>query len=236
MSSFCKISLLNNLNNKRYSDLNENLKSFISYIFLDIKDDDIILCYQTKSLKVNLVISVNNIEKNISVKDGNIVCVYKENVKELMSFLSSINVSSKCMTALLYYHYADGTYDGSGTLIHSFGQLLSVDYKTEVEIVRDEFLDLWKLEKVIDHVLITDRYEKNVDYFYCGDARKGTFASAEKVKRNILCESNNYPHNFMRIGVMNFLPLRRNLLSCDLNDNRRHICLLRVNIKKYIKK
>lgn len=236
MSSFCKMSLFNNLNNKQYQDLNENLKDFIKYMFLDIKDDDIILCQKSNGLKVNLIISVNDIEKNISVKDGNIVCIYKDNIKKLILFLLSIDVSAKCLSALLYYHYADGTYDGSGISVQSFGELLCTDYKEEIEIVENEFMDLDKLEKVLDFVLISDKSNKSVDYFYYGDARKGLYASAEKVKSNILTESNNYHHKFMRIGVMNFLPLKRNLLSVDQSDSQRHICLLRLNIKKYIKK
>ena len=236
MSNFNKISLISNLHNRAYGDINFNLKEFIKVMFPKIKDDSIIYCFETHSTKIDLTIVVNNIKKNISVKNGDIVCAYKDNILKFVSFLYSISVSSECVCALLKYHYADGTCDGSGQNAYSYGSLLSYDYRKEINIVEKEFSNLTKLEKVLDSILFYDNYGRSVDYFYFGNAKKGVYANATRVKKNILAESNNYHHNFMRIGVMNFLPLKRSLLSVDKFDKRRHICLLRINLKKYIKK
>ena len=236
MSNFNIITLINHLNNKKYSDLNENLKKFIKNMYPKIQSNDIIYCFKIYNKKIDFIVSVNNIKKNIAIKGSDIVCVYKDYIQNLMLFLYSIKVSSKCVGALLKYHYADGTYNGSGENVNSYGSLLSIDYKKEIKIVEKEFSDLNKLEKVLDYVLFNDNNGRTVDYFYFGDARKGVFASANQVKKNILEESNKYQHNFMRIGVMNFLPLKRSLLTIDKYDNKRHICLLRINLKKYIKK
>ena len=236
MSSFNKMSLINNLNNKNFIDLNENLRRFIFSMFPNIKEQDTILCREFLGSKINILITVNGFTKNISVRNGDIVCVYKGYICKLVLFLKSIHVSFACILSLLHYHYADGTYDGSGNSVKSFGHLLSVDYKNEISIVEKEFQDLNKLEKVLDYVLFNEKNGKRVDYFYFGDAKKGIFSSAIKVKHKILEEKNKYHHNFMRIGVMNFLPLKRNLLFVDRFDEMRHICLLRINLKKYVKK
>ena len=229
-------SLALNLHNKKYSDLNANLRFFLKAMYPKIRNDDFISCHKVRSTKIDFIISVNEIQKNIVVKKGDIICVYKDYVHNLIMFLSSINVTSKCVGALLKYHYADGTYNGNGEVVKSYGALLSVDYKKEIKIVEQEFTDLNKLEKVLDYVLFFDNNGRMVDYFYYGDAKKGIFATSVQVKKNILKESNNYHHNFMRIGVMNFLPLKRSLLIADKYDNKRHICLLKINLKKYIKK
>ena len=236
MSNYNTISLISNLDNKRYSDLNGNLKKFIKNMYPKIKSKDIIYCFKIYNKKIDFIISVNDIQKNIAIKGGDIVCVYKDYIDNLVLFLYSIKVSSRCVGALLKYHYADGTYNGSGSMVRSYGALLSVDYQQEIKIVEKEFSDLNKLEKVLDYVLFTDNNGRMVDYFYYGDAKKGIFASAYQVKKNILEESNSYHHDFMRIGVMNFLPLKRCLLTIDKFDSKRHICLLRINLNKYIKK
>ncbi len=236
MSNFNKMSLLNNLHNRKYADLNANLRKFIKAMFPKIKDDSIVYCFETYSSKIDLIIEVNSVQKNISIKNGDIVCVYKDNIFRFISFLHSISVSNKCIGALLRYHYADGTYDGSGQTTCDYGSLLSSNYRKEIKIVEEEFSDLKKLEKILDSVLFSDNYGRCVDYFYFGNAKKGIFANSKRVKKNILAESNNYHHDFMRIGVLNFLPLKRSLVSIDQSDRRRHICLLRINLKKYIKK
>ena len=46
----------------------------------------------------------------------------------LVLFLLSINVSKECIMAMLYYHYGDGTVDGSGSYINSFSGVLCEDY------------------------------------------------------------------------------------------------------------
>ena len=236
MSNYNKMTLINNLHNRKYEDLNANLRKFIKAMFPKIKDDSIIFCFETFSSKIDLIIEVNNVRKNIAIKNGDIVCIYKDNIIKFITFLYSISVSSQCVYALMRYHYADGTYDGSGQTLCSYGSLLSSNYKKEIKIVEEEFSDLIKLEKVLDNVLFYDNCGRSVDYFYFGNAKQGIFADSIRVKKNILAESNNYHHNFMRIGVMNFLPLKRNLVSIDKCDSRRHICLLRINLKKYIKK
>jgi hypothetical protein len=138
--------------------------------------------------------------------------------------------------AMLYYHYGDGTIDGSGSSINSFSGLLCEDYKKEIEIVNNEFKNKELLGKVIDYLLINEKSGKMVDYFYYGDERSASYARSSIVRENIINEDNNYPHNYMRIGVMNFHPLKRNYSHLDSNLSYKHICVLKLNLGKYIKK
>lgn len=224
--------IINQLNNKRYEELSENFQKFIKYMFNDIRKTDLILCRKYIGKKIDFVISVNNIEKNIAFTTGDIVNVYTNRVYDFVLFLVSINVSSKSILALLNYHYGDGTIDGSGIEGRSYGQLLKVDYQQHIKIVNEEFKNKELLSKVLDHVLIEENGGRNVDYFYHGDSRSGYFAHKDEVKVNIINEENHYKHDFMRIGVMNFLPLQRGIYK---NDANRHRCVLRLNLKKYIK-
>lgn len=227
--------MIKNLDNKKFVELNDNLQQFVKFIFPSIKNKDIISCNNKKKYgKIDFEIVVKNIKKSVCIKNGNIVCVYKDKILKFINFLLSIDISRECILSLLSYQYADGTYDGSGNEISSFGQLLSVDYEEEIKIVEKEFENKTKLEKVINFILVDDKNGQKVDYFYFGNAKNGIYATAETVKNNILFEKNSYKHNFMRIGIFNFLPLTRGNLNNRLRE--KHICLLRINLKKYIKK
>ena len=231
-----KRQIFDSLNNKKYYELSDNFKKFVKYMYPRIRENDLILCQNKNGSKIDFTISVNNIYKNVSVKKGDTIFVYKDRILNFVLFLLSINVSKECILALLSYHYADGTYDGSGPFVNSFGQLLSIDYEKQIEIVEEEFKNKKLLAKVIDFILLCEKSGKKVDYFYFGDCRKGCFASADIVKNNILNEENNYKHKFMRIGVMNFLPLKREIVRFDKSDYLKHFCVLKLNFKRYMKK
>ena len=231
-----KDRIINSLNNKRYFELSQHFKGFISYIYPNIKDDDLIICNKKKGSKIDFQIEVNQVCKNVSVKNGDIIYVYKDRIMNLVLFLLSIKVSKECIMAMLYYHYGDGTIDGSGSSINSFSGLLCEDYKKEIEIVNNEFKNKELLGKVIDYLLINEKSGNKVDYFYYGDERSASYANSSIVRENIINEDNNYPHKFMRIGVMNFHPLKRSYSYLDSNLSYKHICVLKLNLGKYIKK
>ena len=154
----------------------------------------------------------------------------------LILFLISINVSKECILALLYYHYADGTIDGSGEYIESFSGLLCDEYKNEIMTVNKEFENKELLAKVIDYVLINEKNGCKVDYFYFGDNRKGVYEKADIVQNNIVYANDKYQHKYMRIGVLNFHPLKRSVLFSDKINYQKHICILKLNLRRYIKK
>ena len=172
----------------------------------------------------------------MSLSRGNIVCIHRERLNRFLLYLGSINVSSRSLTSLYYYHYGDrsGNINQLGVKCH--GQLLAYEFAEEISYVNEEFKNKELLGKVIDYVLMKERTGKPVDYFYHGDVRTGIFASAEEVKRNLLEEKNNFQHAFMRIGTMNFLPLHRNHFYSERGERDKNICILKLNLKKYIKK
>lgn len=221
------------LNNKRFIDLSENFQSFIKYIDKDVKDEDVIYCKEYGGKKIDYIITIKNVNKNISFKSGKISCIHRERIQDFVIYLKSINVSQETILSILKYHYADGTFDGSG-IEKCYGELLKKEYKEQIDIVNKEFENKELLSKVIDYVLISEKRGKKVDYFYHGDCRKGVFASSKSVKDKMLSEKNNYPHDFMRIGVMNFMPLQRNHCYSENAEHQRSEYILKLNIKKYI--
>lgn len=231
---FDKGKIIDNLNGKYFYDLSCNLQKFIKEMFPNIKNKDKIVCKKINGRNIDLSINVNGEVKMVSVKTGNTSIVYSERILDLITFLSYINVDGKVLTAILDYHYADGTHDGSG-VVKSFGEQLKIDYKEQIELVQKEFQNKELLSKVIDYVLLDDKNNMRVDYFYYGNVKFGFFVSAEKIKYKMLNQKDNFKHHFMMIGPFNLIPLRREVVFQE-KIFRKHYCCLRINnFYKYIK-
>ena len=224
------------LNNKVFEDLSCNFRKFVIEMYPNIQDSDLVTCKTYYGNKIDIILSVNGVSKNISLSRGNIVCIHRERLNQFLLFLMSINVSARSLTSLLYYHHGDRTGNINNPGVKCHGQLLALEFAEEISYVNEEFENKELLGKVIDYVLINERTGKMVDYFYHGDVRTGIFASAEEVKRNLLEEKNNFQHAFMRIGTMNFMPLHRNHYYSERGEREKNICILKLNLKKYIKK
>lgn len=231
---FKKDKILDNLHEKIFSELSGNFQGFIKKMYPNIKNQDKIYCKKINGRNIDFSINVNGYVKMISVKTGNTCSVYSARITELITFLSCINVSGEVLTAILDYHYADGTYDGSGT-VKSFGEQLKIDYKEQIELVNKEFQNKELLSKVIDFVLLDDKNNMRVDYFYYGNDKFGFYESSEDVKDKMINQKDNFKHNFMRIGPFNLLSLGRNVAFKE-KSYRKHYCCLRINnFYKYIK-
>lgn len=80
--------LIANLNNKKYADLNINLKKFVKYINQDVTDNNVIYCEKHAGTnKTDLSLKINDELYNISVKKGTGNSVYQENVEDFINFL-----------------------------------------------------------------------------------------------------------------------------------------------------
>ena len=223
------------LNLKKYKDLNSNLKKFIKALFPNVKNDELVFCKKNNGSKIDLIVSLGSVSKNIALFKEGICCVYRDKVKNLISFLLSIGVSNKCVLALLSYHYADGSYGGDGNSKY-FGDLLQINYIEQIQIVNEEFLNIDLYLRLLDYILFMEKSGKGVDYFYIGDSRRSIYATKNEVKSNILLKKDNYRHKYMRLGIFNFMPLKRATYYSEEIEVQKHYCLLRVRISNYVKK
>ena len=220
------------LNEKKYCELNLNFKNMVKGMFPSVKNQDLILCQSYNGVKVDLIIQVNNIKKNLSIKNKNTICVYKGDVKRLISFMFSIGLSYNCISSLLSYQYSDYTTDGSGRTLNSFGLLLEDDFKNEIKIVREEFDD-FKICELIDFLLVREKNGLCVDFFYFGNIKYGEIIETSELIKNIL-KRKGENNKFMKLGPFNFISLSR----CDnyiSNNQNKYKCMLKINLSKYKK-
>ena len=166
------------INNKKYRELNNNLKSFIKELYNDITEESILKCEKIKAKdKSDIKIIFEDKIKNISLKSGNSVSVHVESVLSFITFLNDISINKNIINYLLLYHYGDDTIDGSGNNRLS-GDEVKLRYKREISIFNKYVNYKNILIKVINRVLFEGVNKNNiVDYIYYGNIEYGIWSS-----------------------------------------------------------
>ena len=120
-------NLIDYLNGKRYFELNDNFKKFIRFIFGEVnKESKIKACSGKSGQKPDLIIEIDDVKKYVSVKVGTGNSVHQEEIEMFMNFLNTLPISEVSKIELLKFHWADGTYDGTGKI-----RVSSAEYKKE---------------------------------------------------------------------------------------------------------
>lgn len=206
---------IKDINGKEYQNLSHNLRKFIKMMFPNIKKNQIINCKYHYGKNINLIFNDGITNKNVFFVRSSRITVCYDRISSFINTLRLFNVSEKCLLSLFNYHYKD------------IPIMLYDDYYADIINVKNEFLNIKLYSQVIDYLLINDKNGMSVDYFYYGDARRGIFTNSCNLKNSIIGDiNNNYVHNYMRIGVMNYLKVKK---------NSNHYFELKLHILKYIK-
>ena len=217
------------LNDKNVYMLNPMLKEFIIDLFGEIDENKIIKCevdYESK--KYDIVISVDNIKKYISIKKGVKNSVHVEGISSFIHFLIENNVDRKTIINYLKYHYADGTTNGTG-----LNRLSVEEYKQSHE---DEILEINKvingdkiLLKAIERFVIkgniSDTY---IDALVFGISNDFIWIKREDIIKIILSKKDVYS-SAVHFGPLTVQPMDR-CLNRNPKYEKRRFC---VQIKWY---
>lgn len=215
--------LIEYLNSKRIKDLNSNMKDFIFFIFGNIDEENIIQATSGKSgQKPDMIITINNVIKRISIKKGTGNSVHQEKVDVFVEFLESINISNETINKLLKFHWGDGTSDGTGSQ-----RISSSDYKQqfpeEIEMINKEFNKEKNIKEFIYRFIMqgkSDDYDI-VDALYYGNVNEGHWASKDEIIEYVV-------NNIFSLDSIHFGPLTYQIWNRCLNfnpntENRRRV-------------
>lgn len=215
--------LIEYLNSKKIKDLNSNMKDFIFFIFGNIDEENIIQATSGKSgQKPDMIITINNVIKRISIKKGTGNSVHQEKVDVFVEFLESINISNETINKLLKFHWGDGTIDGTGSQ-----RISSSDYKQqfpeEIEMINKEFNKEKNIKEFIYRFIMqgkSDDYDI-VDALYYGNVNEGHWASKDEIIEYVV-------NNIFNLNSIHFGPLTYQIWNRCLNfnpntENRRRV-------------
>lgn len=203
--------MVQNLNNHHYKDLIPNLRNIVEAMFPDIKEDDLITASLIEGyIKPDFSVTVNNVTHYVSMKSGVNNIVNQEYIQNFCKLLKEKGISSDTIRVILYFHYGDGTYDGSGKERMSYTQLRSrleryIPSANE-ELNRNKDLVM----ELIHRFLFKGTKEENIEaeFIYDGELESGIILSRDQIMRH--CEHKNWDfYEALHIGPFLFRPHAR---------------------------
>lgn len=185
-------NFINEINNKKYKEINILLQEFIKAIFPSIKNNDIIQAQKYGYYaKTDIIIEVNNIKKGISIKSGSKNSVHIEPINKFVKFLN--NLEYKEIDKFLAYIYSDGTINNTGKNRISTEEYIK--YHLNDLLIINKELEKIKEKIIIRSLIKTDvNYKVTVDAFILGEPNDFLWATKEEVidyLQNISNESKN---------------------------------------------
>ncbi|MGM9857976.1 MAG: hypothetical protein ACI311_01840 [Bacilli bacterium] len=212
------------LNEKRLNELSDFWKTNIKEIF-DIKDDNPIITARVVGKKCKTDIEIFCVGKkiNVSVKTGEHNSFHQENVFELLDFLSKLGVSKRTINIIKFYHFGDGTIDGTGSKRMDVSEI-KVKYGKLIKEANEEINKREIIEKVFERFVIkgANEYYQRIDYIYYGDTEFGYFVTRDELLQYALRHRCMFLTG-LHFGPLNYQPYKRLLNSQKKSEKERYI-------------
>lgn len=186
-----EVSIAEYVNNKKYADLNLNMKEFVKYICqtkeIPLSDDTIIksTIEPNNKLKQDIYFFINNKKICISIKMGTGNSIHQEKIEDFISFIKNYcNADEKICNLWRFFIWADGTLDGTGSIQKNLdGEIISrfsatyfkKKYPNERNVLQN-FLNKYK-EILIERAIFIGNSNSSVDFIYHGTYKQGKWIS-----------------------------------------------------------
>lgn len=222
--------LMNALANKKYSELNDNLKKTVTYISeKPIDDNEIINAYKIGGVnKTDLVIEFNSTPYNLSIKKGTGNSVHQEKVEDFISFLKEeYNIPDDLKNDILFFIWGDGTLDGTGEVSDRLSAIqFKNKYPDKIENIRKFFHE--HKRELIERFLIKGlRSDSSPDYMYYGTPEEGTIVNANDALDWLSDDANEKTGTPLPIGRLTFQAWNRNINGGDKSEKKRGVIQLK---------
>lgn len=209
------------LDGREVGSLNKSLKSLILCLFPD--SEGILSCQKGyPHEKPDLVIRLGDKTKYVSLKSGRSISVHEESLSTLIPFFRSLGIPEHILKTIVYFHYGDGTLDGSGPTRFTSNDLRRVCnsyFKEAASYLAARRFVVPFFERFVFRGIDPNGHE--VDAIYYGDEHKGVFASKEEILKSV--SRNPYRHTgTINLGPLNYQPAVRNFYGYGEEEKRRN--------------
>jgi len=213
-----EFNFVNELNGKFVYQLNDNFVTILKQIYNNkINMNDYVLCWKSfKTDKADIVISINNRNKYVSIKSGKNNSIHLEPVSEFVAFLKDNGISDELIKVYYNYHYA----------CDKFGNRISAkeyqnEHVAEIRIFNKAINRKGILLKAINRFLFegTHVYNNKVDGIIYGCIENFSYVSYVEVVNYLL----NIMEDFdsIHFSLLTLQPWSRNLKYNDKYEYRR---------------
>lgn len=177
-----EIDFINEINNKKVKELNPLLYDLVKTLYPTIKDNEVITAKKYgRYAKTDIVITIRNKNKGLSIKMGYKNSVHVEHLNTFKRYLERKGITKNTIDKLYRYIYSDGTNNNTGEV-----RLSNAEYIEKYEEDIKELNIIFNLlkSKLIDRFLIeTDiNYRVKVDAIIHGTPNDFIWVTSDDVK------------------------------------------------------
>lgn len=199
------------LNNRKISELNEKWKEHIKKMFPDITETDVIYAkhYPDNCSKPDLIVGVNGEEKFISVKTGKCPSVHQESYFAFRRFLERLHVSYRTLEIIRFFHFGDSKKLGTGDHPLTGDELRERFSPYFLEASKE--LDNERIIKaVVNRAVIrgTGSTRRTIDFLYYGDLENGKLLSKQEIYEIVL-GNREHGKTAIHFGGLIYMPSSR---------------------------
>lgn len=213
---------------RQVNNLNPMAYSLIMTLFPNAKGSDVIkTTYRLDKSKSDLLLTINDITKSISVKNGRCNSVHLESIETFVDFLRKNGINENIIEKFLYYHYADSTIDGTGNNRLSIKEYKEIN-QNEIDIINNAFNNEILITKAVDRFLIVGKFCDSVDAIVYGSIDDFLWITKDEIYKLILSKRNDYSTG-VHFGPLFCQPWTRNLQFKQCDEYKRNY----VQIKWY---
>jgi hypothetical protein len=172
--------------------------------------------------KTDLILSLKGEPRHLSIKSGKAVSVHEESLTTIIPFFRSLEIPEHILKTIVYFHYGDGTLDGSGPTRFTSNDLRRVAnryFKEASAALSERRLMEPFLERFVFRGLDPNGHE--VDALYYGDTKKGVFASREEILSSFFYFPFRHTGT-INLGPLTYQPAVRNFYGYGEEEKRRN--------------
>lgn len=216
--------MANGLNNKKVSELSQNLKHMMKNLFGALDDEKEVTCVKTEEpIKPDIIIQYDGKEINVSLKSGGAEIVHEEHIDSFVNFLKEQGISKNTIDTILYFQFGDGTLDGTGQNRMPYEKLMyllaSRIRKANYELNSNKDFIL----KFVERCVFKGAKPENLaaDYIYHGSVYYGNVVG----KKELLFYVQNKEwqwYKSLHIGPLMIKPHARYVDRPIISEKRRH--------------
>ena len=216
--------IVRKINGKRINELSDFWSTNIKEIFNIIDENEIVNARVIgKSCKTDIEIYCMGKKINISIKTGDHNSFHQENIFQLLKFLSKLGVSQRTINIIKFYHFGDGTIDGTGLKRMDVSEI-KLKYSKLIKEANEEINKREIIENVFERFVTkgVNENHQSIDYLYYGDTEFGYFVTPKELLQHALRHRCMFLTG-LHFGPLNYQPYKRLLNSKKGLEKERYL-------------
>ena len=218
--------IIDQINNKKLSEIHPDLQQVITAMGYGIAIDDSFSALKkegrglTKKSDVTVLKNLRPFTR-LSVKSGSGNSVHQENIHQFAAFLRNIGAKENEIQALLFFHWGDGTQDGSAPVSSRMTSHQIKANHPEVIAAVDALFERFKLQ-IVTRAMQGDIDGTEPQYLLYSNEGKTTKRFLMTSMARVIAFHNDLPEESptIQIGHLNFQNWNRCLSGQELTSNK----------------